>query len=79
MSVLNSLSSSLGQKGSDANIALAKAIAESQNKEAIKQLVVNLKNRDKKIQADCIKVLYETAYIEPRLISDYYHDFLLLL
>jgi hypothetical protein len=28
-------------------------------------------NRDKNIQADCIKVLYEVGYLEPKLISDY--------
>lgn len=79
MSVLNLLSSSLGQKGNDANIALAKDIAEKENHSAIKELVSNLKNKDKKIQADCIKALYETAYIKPEMIASYYTDFLALL
>ena len=79
MSVINQLSSSLGQKGNEANIALAKEIAESENTEAIKELVENLENKDKKIQADCIKTLYETAYIKPDLIADYYSEFLGLL
>ncbi|MFS4455473.1 hypothetical protein [Maribacter sp. 2304DJ31-5] len=79
MTVIPKLSSSLGQKGNDANIALAKEIAEIENKNAIKELVENLKNMDKKIQADCIKTLYETAYIKPNLISDYYAEFLELL
>ena len=79
MSVINQLSSSLGQKGNEANIALAKEIAESENTEAIKELVENLENKDKKIQADCIKALYETAYIKPDLIADYYSEFLGLL
>jgi hypothetical protein len=79
MTVITQLSSSLGQKGNDANIALAKEIAEAENKNAIKELVENLKNKDKKIQADCIKTLYETAYIKPDLIADYYAEFLELL
>ena len=79
MTVINSLSSSLEQKGNDANIALAKEIAKTDNRDAIKELVDNLKHKDKKIQADCIKTLYETAYIKPELIAEYYIDFLHLL
>ena len=79
MTVITQLSSSLGQKGNDANIALAKEIAEAENRNAVKELVVNLKNKDKKIQADCIKTLYETAYIKPDLIANYYAEFLELL
>ena len=79
MTVINQLSSSLKQKGNDANIALANEIAETENDDAIKELVENLKNKDKKIQADCIKTLYETAYIKPDLIKSYYSEFLELL
>src|SRR6185503_6284797 len=31
------------------------------------------------IQADCIKVLYEVGYIEPKLIADFAEDFVKLL
>lgn len=79
MTVLKSLSSSLGQRGNEANIALAREIAETENHDAIKELVDNLKNKDKKIQGDCIKTLYETAYIKPEMIEDYYLNFLDLL
>jgi hypothetical protein len=79
MNVINKLSSSLGQKGNDANIALAKKIAETENSDEIIELVGNLKNKDKKIQADCIKTLYEIAYIKPDLIASYYSEFLGLL
>ncbi|WP_411031930.1 hypothetical protein [Spongiimicrobium sp. 3-5] len=79
MTVINQLSSSLGQKGNDANIALAKGIAKTVDNNAIQELVKNLKNKDKKIQADCIKTLYETAYIKPDLIANYYVEFLELL
>ena len=79
MSVLDLLSSSLGQKGNKANIELARQIAVSENHEAVKELVQNLKYNDKKIQGDCIKTLYETAYLKPEMIGDYYSDFLDLL
>ncbi|WP_299277952.1 hypothetical protein [uncultured Psychroserpens sp.] len=79
MTVIHQLSSSLGQKGNDANIALANEIAKTENGNAIKELVENLKNEDKKIQADCLKTLYETAYIKPHLIANYYPEFLRLL
>ena len=79
MSVLDLLSSSRGQKGNEANIVLARQIAMSENHEVVKELVQNLKNNDKKIQGDCIKTLYETAYLKPEMIDDYYSDFLVLL
>ena len=79
MTVIKALSSSLGQKGNETNIALAKEIAETENHDAIRELVDNLNNRDKKIQGDCIKTLYETAYIRPEMIAEYYLNFLDLL
>jgi len=79
MTVINSLSSSLGQKGNNANIALAKEVADTENHEAIKELVSNLNNRNKRIQGDCIKTLYETAYIKPEMIAEYYLTFINLL
>ena len=79
MTVIKALSSSLGQKGNETNSALAKEIAETENHDAIRELVDNLNNRDKKIQGDCIKTLYETAYIRPEMIAEYYLNFLDLL
>ena len=58
---------------------MSKEIVETENSSAIKELVDNLDNKDKKIQADCIKTLYEIAYIKPDLIADYYTEFLGLL
>lgn len=78
-SIIQRLATSLGIKGEEPNIALAKEIAASGGKDAIKELVENLRNKDKNIQSDCIKVLYETGYIKPELIADYYSEFLELL
>ncbi|NHF59746.1 hypothetical protein FK220_010360 [Flavobacteriaceae bacterium TP-CH-4] len=79
MSVLPSLASALGSRSSEANIALAQQIASSENHEAIDELIVNLRNKDNRIQGDCIKTLYEIGYIKPELIADYHADFLGLL
>ena len=79
MTIINLLSSSQRLKGNDANIALAKEIALIENKKAIKELVDNLKNKDKNIQSDCIKTLYEIGYIKPKLIADYHSEFIKLL
>lgn len=79
MSILNLLASAQGQKGNEANISLAKEISKSNNKIAVKELVANLNNKNRNIQSDCIKTLYETGYLKPELIEDYYADFIKLL
>jgi hypothetical protein len=79
MTTIDLLASSQGQKGNEANIALAREIAMTNNKAATKELIDNLRNKDKKIQSDCIKTLYETAYLKPELIADYHAEFLELL
>lgn len=79
MTVISLLASSLGKKGDDSNIALAKEIAASNNKVAAKELVDGLLSKNKNIQSDCIKTLYEIGYIKPELISEYYPEFIKLL
>ena len=79
MSVLHLLSSASGKKDNEANISLAKEIASSKNKDAVKELISNLNNKDSKIQSDCIKVLYETGYIRPELIAPFYKEFMEML
>jgi len=78
-SIIELLASSCGIKGEEPNIALAKEIASNNDRSAVKELVENLKNKDKNIQSDCIKALYETGYIKPELIADYCSEFLELL
>jgi hypothetical protein len=72
MTVINLLASTQGLKGNEANISLAKEISMSNNKAAAKELVDNLNNKNKNIQSDCIKTLYEIGYLKPELIADYY-------
>lgn len=79
MSAIDQLSSVLGKKGNDDNIALANQIAMTKNTEYVQELVDNLANKNKRIQSDCIKTLYEIGYIAPELIAEYYTNFLQLL
>jgi hypothetical protein len=79
MSIITSLASSLGRRDEVPNQELARALAARKDKAGIREIVENLWNKDKNIQADCIKVLYEIGYIEPKLVADYAGDFVKLL
>ena len=78
--IINKLASSLGRKDNVPNQELAKEIAAVNDKEAVKTLVKILReNKDKRIQSDAIKTLYETGYLKPELIAGEYEFFLELL
>lgn len=79
MSVINKLASSQGISGTEPNIALAKEIADKNDSNAVKELVDNLSAKNKRIQSDCIKTLYEIGYIKPGLIGGYAKEFIALL
>jgi hypothetical protein len=79
MSILNRLASSLHRADEIPNQELARDLAAKKDKAGIREIVQNLWNKDKNIQADCIKVLYEVGSIEPGLISDYAEEFVKLL
>jgi len=79
MSVLNRLASSLGRRDEIPNQELARDLAARRDQAGIRETAENLWNKDKNIQADCIKALYEVGYLEPKLIADYVEDFVKLL
>jgi hypothetical protein len=79
MSVIDKLASSLNESGSSANIKLAKDIVDREDHLAIKELVANLSNKDKLIQSDCIKTLYEVGERNPKLIAGHVKAFIALL
>ena|ERR1700741_2832687 len=79
MSVLLRLASALGRRDEVPNQELAAEIVAGKRKEALKELVDGLNNKDKNIQSDCIKVLYEIGEREPKLIADYIDAFTALL
>jgi hypothetical protein len=75
MSVIDQLASSLGRRDEVPNQELAQKIASKKDKTAVKELVENLSNKNKNIQSDCIKTLYEIGEKEPFLIADYAKEF----
>lgn len=79
MSVLQRIAFLQNRNDEVPNQELAKELAETGNVEGIKEIAENLWNKNKNIQNDCIKVLYEIGYIKPELISGYVYDFLKLL
>ena len=79
MSILLKISSSLGQRDELPNVLLAQEIVASKDRIGIKELADNLNNKNKAIQNDCIKVLYEIGEIQPNLIAEYLDKFLDLL
>jgi len=61
------------------NQQLAAELAETPNTEGIKEIAAHLEAKNKNVQSDCLKVLYELGYLKPELIADYVGDFLGLL
>lgn len=79
MTILSKLASSNNIRNTEPNKELAVEIIKAADKKAIKELIENLNNKDKNIQSDCIKVLYEIGEQKPVLIADYDNEFLALL
>ena len=79
MSVLSKISYFQNRRDEVPNKELAKALAETENKAGITDLVANLKHKNKSVQSDCLSVLYHVGYVKPHLIADYVEDFLTLL
>lgn len=79
MTVIEKLSSSTGKRSKEENKTFAKDIVYNNDFKSIKELLELLGNKDKNIQSDAIEVLYETGYLRPDLIADYYEIFVELL
>jgi len=79
MSALNRIAYFQNRRDEVPNQELAKDLARRKDKSGIREIAENLWNKDKNVQADCIKVLYETGYIDPSLIADYAEDYIKLL
>jgi hypothetical protein len=80
MKVLEMLATSLNQRSDVPNQQLAKEIIHTKKADWVKDLVISLNHKNKNIQSDCIKVLYEIGLQgAPELISPYCNEFLDLL
>jgi hypothetical protein len=79
MSVLNRIAHFQNHRDEVPNQELARDLAAQQDAAGIREIAENLWNKDKKVRADCIKVLYEIGYLDPALVADYAEDFVQLL
>lgn len=79
MTVLDRLAHRLGRRDEVPNQDLARELAATRDTAAIRELAAQLRTRDPRMQSDCVKVLYETGYLDPALVSPHVADFLHLL
>jgi hypothetical protein len=61
------------------NQELAQQLAQADNRQGIREIAENLSNKNPRVRADCLKVLYEVGYIEPGLIAEHVESILSLL
>lgn len=69
MGILNELASANQERVANRNKELAQKIADKNDAAGVQELADNLTNKDKALQSDCIKTLYEVAELNPRLIA----------
>ena len=79
MAVLQRIAHYQNRRDEVPNQELARSLAAQPDNAGIREIAQNLWNKDKKVQADCIKVLYEIGYIDPVLVAPYAGDFIKLL
>jgi hypothetical protein len=79
MSVLDRIAHFQNRRDEVPNQELARELASKKDRAGIREIAENLWNKDKGIQADCIKMLYEVGYLDQSLIADYVEDFIKLL
>ncbi len=79
MDITKKLASVLGYSGEEPNIQLAREIVETNDHDAVRQLVDNLTNKTKRIPQDCIKTLYEIGFLKPVLLTPHFDTLLKLL
>jgi hypothetical protein len=61
------------------NQELAKELVAQKDRKGIREIAANLWNENTQVQSDCLKVLYEIGYLQPKLVAPYADDFLKLL
>lgn len=79
MAVLNRIAYYQNRRDEVPNQELARDLAESVDRQGIREIAENLWNSDPGVQSDCLKVLYEIGYRKPELVVNYAADFLKLL
>ena len=75
MTILNRLATALKRRDETPNQLLAEEIVRTNDEYAVEELVENLRNKNRNIQSDCIKVLYEIGERKPALIAGFHKQF----
>lgn len=75
MTVIDKLASAMDRRDEVPNQELAAQIVKKNDLNAVNELVLNLNNKNKDIQNDCIKVLYEVGDQKPSLIAEHVKAF----
>lgn len=68
-----------GIRNESPNKDLAQELADTDNKEGVRQISKYLYDKNKSVCSDCLSVLYTIGYSKPELIEEYLDDFLKLL
>jgi len=71
MSYIDQIAFHMGRRDEVPNQELAAILAEKEDLGGIKEIASYLNDKNKSIQSDCLKVLYETGYIKPELIVSF--------
>lgn len=79
MSVLNKIAYFQNRRDEVPNQEVARELAQTRNRDDIRELAENLWNKEANIASDCLKALYELGYLAPDLVADYADDFVKLL
>ena len=79
MAIINQLATSLNRRDEIPNKELAKKIAGTNDKKAVQELFEHVANKNKAIQSDCIKVIYEIGTLKPKLVAGYSKELIALL
>lgn len=77
--IIEQLASASGRKDELLNQELAASVVIKEDTAAVRELVDLLQHKNKEIQSDCIKVLYEIGERKPGMIAPYCDAFLNLL
>jgi hypothetical protein len=79
MAIIDQLATATGNRDEQPNIALAETICATNDATAVTELVALLQHKNRQVQSDAIKVLYEIGERQPALIAKHGPVFLPLL
>lgn len=79
MSVLSRIAFYQNVRNEIPNQQLAHELASTKDIDGVKEIAEHLWDKNSNVSSDCLKVLYETAYITPELVAPFVDDFLKLL